>query len=125
GFPRVTNVTASLFSRGAPLCDGESAGDFAVAHFDVDSGATIRLACSWKLPAGRDAVISGAFFGTRGGAAFHNVNGSFYEFAAERFDGTRAQTLAGPPGEWCGRATVDWTRRLAAGNCFDPAIDGL
>ena len=49
----------------------------------------MQLACSWRLPAGRDAVIEAAFYGTGGGAALRNVDGSFYDFGAERFEGTR------------------------------------
>lgn len=38
------------------------------------------MACSWKLPAGRDAMIELMIYGTRGGAALRNVEGSFYDF---------------------------------------------
>ena len=56
-----------------------------------------------------------------GGAALRNVNGSFYDFTAERFRGTARETLAAPPDEWGGRAVCDWAARLAAGERFDPA----
>ena len=52
----------------------------------------MRLACSWSLHAGRDAVIAANFYGTPGGAALRNVDGSFYDFDAERFDGTAQRT---------------------------------
>jgi predicted dehydrogenase len=65
--------------------------DYAVAQIDLAGGCVVRLACSWNLPAGRDAVIEAHFHGTRGGAAMRNVGGSFYDFVAERFDGTRAR----------------------------------
>ena len=85
----------------------------------------VRLACSWKLPAGQDAVISAAFYGTGGGAEMRNVGGSFYDFTTERFRGTSREVLASPPEEWGGRAAADWARRLAAGERFDPSIDSL
>jgi hypothetical protein len=85
----------------------------------------VRLACSWRLHAGRDAVIEAAFYGTEGGAALKNVGGSFYDFTAERYRGTASETLAGPPDSWGGRAAADWALRLAAGERFDPAVERL
>jgi hypothetical protein len=70
-------------------------------------------------------VIAADFYGTGGGAALRNVNGSFYDFTAELFHGTSRETLATPPDEWGGRAGVDWARRLAAGERFDPAAERL
>ena len=35
--------------------------------------------------------------------------------------GTHAEVLVEPPDEWSGRAALDWTARLAAGERFDPA----
>jgi predicted dehydrogenase len=119
-FPRVVDVSSRLFVRGEPRAnlDGE-VEDFAQARLDLASGATVQLACSWKLPAGRDAVISGTFYGTNGAAAFSNVNGSFYEFVAERFSGTRRESLAHTNENWGGKAIVEWARKLASGSRFD------
>jgi predicted dehydrogenase len=124
GFPRVDGVTSRLFARGRPIrgrCDDVE--DFALARLDLETGATIHMTCSWRLPAGCDAIISGSFYGTRGGAGFRNVNGSFYDFVAERFRGTKSQTLATPPDSWGGRAILDWAHRLAAGQSFDREIE--
>jgi hypothetical protein len=46
------------------------------------------------------------------------VNGSFFDFVAERYRGTAMEPLAGPPDDWGGRAAADWARRLAAGERF-------
>jgi hypothetical protein len=54
-----------------------------------------------------------------------NVDGSFYAFVAERFEGTRSTTLAAPPDAWGGRAAVAWTQRLAAGGRYDPQIERM
>jgi len=126
GFPRIERVSSRLFTSGERV-SGRSGlvEDYAVARLDTESGATIQLACSWKLHAGREAVISGAFHGIQGGAAFHNVNGSFYEFEAEQFRGTHSTPLAKASAGWGGRAAVDWTRRLAAGERFNPEIQSL
>jgi len=127
GFPRVASVTSRLHAGGRRLVMPSSSvvEDHTVAQIDLAGGAVVRLACSWNLPAGRDAVIEASFHGTRGGAAFRNVNGSFYDFVAERFDGTRATPLAVPPDDWGGRAAVQWARALASGGAFDPEIERL
>ena len=125
-FPEVTDLSADLFTGGEPLRTGaDVVEDYAVATLNLATGATVRLACSWRLPAGCDAVISAAFYGTEGGAALHNVDGSFYDFTAERYRGTARETLAVPPDAWGGRAAADWARRLAADERFDPAAEHL
>jgi len=124
GFPEVTGVASRLYAGGAPLGpDPEGAEDSAVAMLDLACGATVRLGCSWRLHLGRDAEIAGAFHGTDGGVAFRNVDGSFYDFVAERYRGTRAEVLAAPPDDWGGRAAVAWARRLAVDRGFDPAAE--
>jgi predicted dehydrogenase len=126
GFPRVARVTSRLLARGNPItARAERVEDYAEARLDLESGAVIRLACSWNLPAGCDAIISGAFYGTKGGARFANVDGSFYHFQAERFTKTERQVLAAWPEEWGGRAAVDWAQRLASGAKFDGASESL
>jgi predicted dehydrogenase len=126
GFPAVEGVTSRLHAGGARLAGrGDRVEDYAVATLDLAGGALVRLACSWNLPAGRDAVIEAAFFGSAGGAAFRNVDGSFYDFTTERFRGTARETVAAPPDEWGGRAAVDWARRLAAGARFDADAERL
>jgi len=123
-FPQVERVSSDLLSGGRPLREGQ-VEDYAVANLALDGGASVRLACSWRLPAGQEAVISAAFYGTEGGAALRNVGGSFYDFTAERFRGTSTETLSSPPDAWGGRAAADWAGRLARGARFDPAAERL
>jgi predicted dehydrogenase len=126
GFPRVERVTSRLYAQGRPLSPGsEQVEDYAVAQLDLDNAAVVRIACSWNLAAGCDAVIEARFHGSRGGAALRNVNGSFYDFAAERYEGTRCIALAEPPDNWGGRAIDSWARQLAAGGRYSPAIEPL
>jgi predicted dehydrogenase len=123
---RVVGVSSRLFSKGEMLFDStDVVEDYALAELDLQSGAAVRLACSWNLPAGCDAVIQASFFGTAGGAALNNVNGSFYDFIAERYHGTSRERLASPPDDWGGRAAVDWAGRLAADSGFDPSAERL
>ncbi|MCC2975467.1 Gfo/Idh/MocA family oxidoreductase [Sphingomonas sp. PL-96] len=114
GFPEVVEVTSHLSSGGQPLTDPDTrVEDFAVATLVLAGGTVVRLACSWRLPAGQDAVIEASFYGTGGAAALRNLNGSFYDFRAERFDGTARHLLADAPDAWGGRAGADWAERLA------------
>jgi predicted dehydrogenase len=114
GFPEVRGVTGIL--HGEPL------EDHATAQLELETGAAVGLACSWRLHAGRDCVFEASFYGTRGGASIHNVAGSFDDFGAERYDGTQTRRMVDPPDEWGGRAAVDWARRVGAGERFDPAV---
>ncbi|HEX8617599.1 MAG TPA: Gfo/Idh/MocA family oxidoreductase [Thermoanaerobaculia bacterium] len=118
GFPNVERTTARLFHHG-----GHSVEDYAVAMMDLSNGAALQLACSWNLSAGREAVIGATFYGAHGAAAFRNVNGSFYDFVAEHYQKTQTTQLTQPGDPWGGRAAVDFARRLAQSNAFDPAVE--
>jgi predicted dehydrogenase len=96
---------------------GEPVETWATAELDH-----VRLACSWDLHAGREAVIEAAFHGSEGGVRAANVAGSFYDFRCERFTGTSVEVLAEPPDAWPGRAAVAWARGVAAGERFDEAF---
>ncbi|MGF9694390.1 Gfo/Idh/MocA family oxidoreductase [Rhizobium sp. 0TCS1.26] len=126
GFPAVTGIESRLMSGGTPISgDSDKIEDYAIATLDLESGASVRLACSWRLPAGQDAVIGADFFGTSGGAKFQNVGGSFYDFQAEHLRGTSREVLSVPPEQWGGRAAADWARRLAGGARFDTECDRM
>ena len=121
--PAVEHVTSRLFRGGRPYQPGDGGvEDHGVVRLDLAGGATCTLACSWFLPAGQDAVIAATFYGDDGGVALRNVDGSFYDFRAERYRGTTREVLATPPDDWGGRAAVDWVRRLGAGGRFDPEV---
>ncbi|HCM38504.1 MAG: oxidoreductase [Bdellovibrionales bacterium GWC1_52_8] len=133
-FPKILESSSRLFTGGKPLVnETEQVEDFALAQLDCAGGTTFRLACSWRLPAGCDCVISADFYGSKGGLSFRSLNGSFYDFIAERFRGTAREVLfqAAPPGmdppaeDWGGRAAVAWAKRLAEGTRFDPSCENL
>jgi predicted dehydrogenase len=122
GFPAVERVTSRLFAGGKPLQNSGDVEDYAVATIEFGNGVVARLACSWKLPVGQDAIISAGFYGSKGGLEFHNVNGSFYDFMAEEFHGTSRKVLASPPDAWGGRAAVNWATQLNQSAGFNPEI---
>ena len=126
GFPRVQLVTSRLFSRGHALTPGEDVvEDYAVAQLELEGGVVARLTCSWNLPMGRDAIIEAHFHGSRGGASLRNRDGSFYDFVAERYQGTQRFPLADPPDAWGGRAVLDWARRLGGGARYESGIESV
>ncbi|WP_105430892.1 MULTISPECIES: Gfo/Idh/MocA family protein [Neorhizobium] len=125
-FPAVASVSGHLMADGRPIiADENQVEDYAVANVTLGDGMTVRLACSWRLQAGREAVIEASFYGTNGGISMRNVDGSFYDFTLERFYGTSRETLIEPPDDWGGRAAADWARRLAAGQRYDPACERI
>jgi predicted dehydrogenase len=122
----VVGVTSQLFAKGRRLTlPTSTVEDYATAQLDFAGGASVRIACSWNLAAGCDAVIEASFYGTKGGATLRNVGGSFYDFQAVRLHGTSRETLSAPPDKWGGRAAVDWAGRLAGGQGFDADAENL
>jgi predicted dehydrogenase len=122
----VVDVASARFAGGRPLPPGlDAVEDFASARLVFASGAVATVTCSWQSPAGRDAIIEGRWFGTRGGARVANVDGSFFDFVAERLDGTRTERLVEPPDDWGPRTLLDWTARLAAGARYDRAAEDV
>jgi predicted dehydrogenase len=123
-YPVVANVDGSLYRRGTllhpPLAESE---DYAAITMQLATGATARLACSWNLPAGCDAVIEASFYGTRGSVRLRNEHGSFYDFRVEHCEGTKCRSLAAPSREWGGVAICDWARRLSTHPQFDPTVE--
>jgi predicted dehydrogenase len=99
---------------------GEPVEQYATARLDE-----VRLACSWNLHAGRDAVIEATFYGTDGAVSVTNVDGSFYDFRADLFRATAREPLVEPPDDWMGRAAVEWAKRVAAGEGFDDEAEQL
>lgn len=123
GLPSV--MASQLFCGGRPWtpAGGDSVEDLAFVQMRTANGSSVRLACSWRLPAGCDAVIDATVYGPGAGLRAHNVGGSFYDFAAERLDRGSVTTLVSPPDDWGGRAAVAWAARLAASHGFDPACE--
>jgi predicted dehydrogenase len=93
------------------------------AQLRLESGAPVRLSCSWNLHAGRDCIFEVTLYGARSSVSMHNVHGSFFDFTTERYVQAGRTCLAAPPDDWSGRAIVEWATRLAAGEGFDPAAE--
>jgi len=122
--PRV--IASHLFSNGSRWeRAAEQVEDLAYVQLEAPMGAVVRIACSWRLPAGCDAVIGATVYGPRAGVRVRNVAGSFYDFVAERLDRGGIEHLVGPPDAWGGRAAVEWAKQLGKDAGYDPACEGL
>jgi predicted dehydrogenase len=123
-FPEVLDARGTLLRDGRPPDDDE-VENYATGEIRLANGVHARIACSWNLSAGAEAVIGASFYGTAGGAAMRNENGSFFDFSAELFRGQNAERLTSPPDDWGGRAAAEWVRKLAAGERFEGSTAGL
>jgi predicted dehydrogenase len=123
-FPEVKEAGATLLRAGRPTAADE-VEDYATAQLVLANGVRARIACSWNLDAGQDAVIEASFYGSAGGAAMRNENGSFFDFSAALFSGQTREALTSPPDDWGGRAAAEWVRKLAQGAGFEGTTAGL
>lgn len=124
--PVVTSVESQLYAHGRRLNRHEAlCEDYATATIELAGGAALRLACSWEVSLGRDAVIEVIVHGSDGAVGMRNVNGSFFDFVAEHYRGTSVTRLAAPPDAWPGRALVEWSARLASDRGYDAAVESI
>lgn len=120
GTPGMERVRSRMFARGVPVQGrGDALEDLAYAEFIQANGAMVRLACSWHAHIGQPAIIQVALAGTRGGALWSNVGGSFYDFDLQLFQGTGSERLGSHPDEWGPRALREWLRQLQIDARFD------
>jgi predicted dehydrogenase len=118
-FPAVKKVDSQLYSKGFPCKGKHLVEDFANVQIETENDISVQLSCSWNLKAGCDAVIEATFFGTDGGVSMKNVNGSFLDFNALRFWGTKQEILSQPPDDWGGRALISWIKKLSENPGYD------
>jgi predicted dehydrogenase len=121
-FPAFEVDSARLFARGRELDSGnQDVEDLAMAQLRQANGACVRLACSWNLHAGQGAIIELTLHGTRGGATWRNVSGSFLDFELLERRGDRSEVLFAGADDWGPRALLEWTQRLGVSRAFDAA----
>jgi predicted dehydrogenase len=126
GHLQSSSVHADLFAAGARLNGDRSVvEDLALAQVTLDDGRAIRLACSWWLPAGTDAVIEISLIGEGRSLKIRNVDGSFYDFETLLVEGRQAKRIAAPPDDWPGRALIEWSGRLGPRRTFNAEVLGL
>lgn len=118
GMPCMERVRSRILSQGSPVY-GDALEDLAYAEFIQANGAMVRLACSWHAHIGQPAVIQVGINGTRGGAMWNNVAGSFYDFELRMFRGTECEHLGSYPDDWGPRALRQWLCQLQIDAGFD------
>jgi predicted dehydrogenase len=118
-FPAVEIESTCIRRKGKPIVNHwEEVEDYATTQFKTSNGVHVQMSCSWNLPLGKDAEIAFRIFGTEGGASFHNINGSFYNFESEYYQGTQKTTLTSPPDDWGSKALINWSKDLARNSGF-------
>lgn len=126
GMPPTERVRSRLFAHGAPV-QGRAGEleDLAYAEFIQANGAIVRLCCSWYAHIGQPAQIQMEITGTRGGASWCNVDGSFYDFDVHLFHGTEREQLGSSRDDWGTRALRAWLRQLQLSNRFDAEAENI
>lgn len=120
GFPKIKEVKSQLYHQGKKWKkDEETVEDHALVTLITENDIHIYIECSWNISAGKDAVIEAHFYGTEGGAAFKNTNGSFYDFTAEKYKGTHTDVLVSPPDDWSGKAATAWAEQVRKGQGYN------
>lgn len=125
-FPNIYEIWGKLFCGGEKYKRASGkVEDYAVVKMDLETGCNVSIACSWNLHAGRDAIISLNMYGKNGGISLYNINGSFYDFRAEKFKNTSKQLLCSPPDDWEGRAIKNWAQQLYVNREFDNSVNHM
>lgn len=119
-FPDVELESVRRIAQGRPA-PADAIEDQAFIQLRQANGAVVRLACSWYAQIGCDAHIELRVLGTKGGAVWNNLDGSFYDFELHVCRGAQRERLARAPDNWGSRALVQWVHKLAADRSFDPA----
>ncbi len=117
-------MTASRYIDGRPAGDGEIE-DFAYAQLEMPDGESVRVACSWWVPTGGDALIGAVVHGSDGTAEVRNVGGSFYDFRADLHTRGSTRALARPPDDWGGRRLIGWAGGVGRGAGYDPEVESI
>lgn len=123
GFGEVREISGKLFCGGEKYKKNKHiVEDYATVNMEFLTGCNVNISCSWNIHAGANAIIKLDFHGKKGGLSLYNMNGSFYDFRAEKYKGTFMEVLCSPPDDWGGRAIKNWALKLLTDNKFDKSI---
>ena len=120
-YPPMALVSAHRYAKGRKLNGADDAiEDLAFAEFYQQDGTAVRIACSWNANIGRHASIGADIFGSRAGAVWRNVDGSFVDFQMDLLRGTSRESIGSDLDTWGPRALMQWLTRLSCDRSFDP-----
>ena len=117
-FPAMKLVSSRRFTQGR-RAGANDIEDQAYAELEQANGAVVRVTSSWYAQIGCDAVIEATMLGTKGGAVWRNLNGSFYEFEIYVCRGAQRELLSSGSDDWGPRALARWSQQLACDRSFD------
>ena len=117
--PSMRVVSSRLFSRGR-VATKDEVEDLAFLELRQENGAIVRIACSWNAQIGCDAQISAHIQGSRGGAEWRNLNGSFVDFDLHLLRGNARERLGMSLDDWGPGALSAWIGKLRQNASFDP-----
>lgn len=120
GAPRMCVTRRRLFAQGRPAAHDE-VEDLAFIELEQEGAGVVRIACSWNAQIGCDAQIGMQLHGTRGGAAWRNINGSFLDFSLWHCRGSARELLGMSFDDWGTGALSTWIDRLRVDPAFDPS----
>lgn len=116
--PDMRVASSRLYSRGRPARP-EDVEDLAFVEIEQQNGAVVRIACSWNAQIGCGAQISMDVHGTKGGARWRNLDGSFVNFELDLTWGDRREPLGTSLDDWGPGALQAWLARLRKDRRFD------
>lgn len=123
--PALELVSSRLYSYGQLQRSTGALEDLAFVEYRQHSGAVVRLACSWHAQLGADARIGFHIHGTRAGAVWSNIDGSFVNFALDWVRGAQRERLGTSLDDWGPGALRAWIARVRRGERFDPAVQDV
>lgn len=120
----IGSVESRLFAQGEPVSTpGRTLEDHTEALLTTTDGRAVRIACSWRHNAGKDADIRATFHTPRAAVSVRNTRGAFFDFRCAVLRGSTREVIASPHDDWGGRAAAAWAHRLATDNSFDPRAE--
>lgn len=119
--PNMRVKSSRLYSQGRRASSNDIE-DLAFVELEQENGAVIRIACSWNAQIGCGAQISADVHGTRGGAQWRNVDGSFVDFNLDLTRGDQRERLGASRDDWGPGALGAWIDALRVDPRFEPGI---
>lgn len=116
--PEMRVTRSRLFAQGRPATR-DDVEDLAFIELEQEGGAVVRIACSWNAQIGCDAQIGMQLHGTRGGAVWRNIGGSFLDFNLWQCRGNGRELLGRSLDDWGPGALSAWIDRLQIDSSFD------
>ncbi len=123
--PAMKVIGRRLYAQGR-VAARDDLEDLAFVELEQEGGGIVRIACSWNAQIGCDAVIGMQIHGTRGGAVWRNIDGSFLDFKLWLCRGNARELLGTSLDDWGTGALSAWIDRLRVDRSFDQrALDIL